>query len=309
VERTTWRTDAGTGPVVMTAIAGVAPPPLPADGTASALAERYAAQLREARTGQLGLDVARSWVRDVKAHVRAGRAAEAERTSSFGFRSGTEAEPGTEVGAARPEARGPTSEARHGKPEASFFAALTYLGQLDRTYLVCEAQGELVLIDQHLAHERVELARLEAQGERDVPIQRMLFPQTIEVDPELVALADNLRDVLARVGFEAEAFGKTTLAVKAVPAAIRHGDPSELLRDLLTRWAREGAPSEEERVARILAEIACHSVVRAGDRLSHGEAEALLRDMDSADFSTHGPHGRPAILRLPLAEIARRFGR
>jgi DNA mismatch repair protein MutL len=306
VQRTAWRADAGTGPVVMTAIAGVAPPALPVEGTASPLAQRYAAQLQEARSGQLGLDVARSWVRDVKAHVRAGRAAEGERTSTFGFRpSGADSPVRPSI-----EADAPTLEGTRGaRPEASFFSALKYLGQLDLTYLVCEADGELVLIDQHLAHERVELARLEAQGGREVPIQRMLFPTTIEVGADLVALADNLRDVLAGVGFEAEAFGKTTLAVKAVPAGIRHGDPSELLRDLLARWARDGAPSEQERVARILAEIACHSVVRAGDRLGPGEAEALLRAMDGADFSTHGPHGRPAILRLPLAEIARRFGR
>jgi DNA mismatch repair protein MutL len=115
--------------------------------------------------------------------------------------------------------------------------------------------------------------------------------------------------VLARAGYEAEVFGRTTLALKAVPAAIRHGDPADLLRGLLARWNDEGAPSEEEVVEQLLADIACHSVVRAGDRLTTGEAEALLRGMDSADFSTHGPHGRPAVLRLPLAEVARRFGR
>ena len=117
------------------------------------------------------------------------------------------------------------------------------------------------------------------------------------------------RRVLAQVGYEAEGFGKSTLAIKAVPGGIRHGDPAQLLRALLEEWADDGAPTEEERVERVLAEIACHSVVRAGDRLSPSEAEALLRSMDGADFSTHGPHGRPVLLRLPLAEIARRFGR
>ena len=174
---------------------------------------------------------------------------------------------------------------------------------------MCEAAGELVLIDQHVAHERVELGRLKGQGEREVATQRMLFPTTLDVRPELVELAAKMAGVLAQVGFEAEGFGKTTLAVKAVPSGIRHGDPTQLLRDLLDEWAADGAPSEAEQLERVLAEIACHSVVRAGDRLSAAEAEALLRTMDGADFSTHGPHGRPVVLRLPLGEIARRFGR
>jgi DNA mismatch repair protein MutL len=192
---------------------------------------------------------------------------------------------------------------------AGFFASLRYLGQLDLTYLVCEAAGELVLLDQHVAHEGVELARLRERGERDVATQRMLFPTTLEVAPELVELASGLAGVLAHVGYEVEAFGKTTLALKAVPGGIRHADPAQLLRPLLEQWSEDGAPSEAEILERVLAEIACHSVVRAGDRLSTSEAEALLRSMDAVDFGAKGPHGRPVLLRLPLAEIARRFGR
>ena len=88
-----------------------------------------------------------------------------------------------------------------------------------------------------------------------------------------------------------------------------HTDPTQLLRRLLTEWAAEGAPSDEERVDRLLAEIACHSVVRAGDRLAPSEAEALLKNLDGVENAAMGPHGRPILLRLPLAEIARRFGR
>jgi DNA mismatch repair protein MutL len=68
-------------------------------------------------------------------------------------------------------------------------------------------------------------------------------------------------------------------------------------------------PGEADRLARVLAEIACHSVVRAGDRLSVDEVQALLRALDAVDVSGKGPHGRPVLLRLPLSEVARRFGR
>jgi len=292
VARAPWRDEVG-GAIAWTS---VAPPALPADGDATPLAQRYAAQLREARErewtrqAKLGFDDGpREWAKGVKAAVRASEA------------SGLAPRATTNKSEAPAEIRSP-------RPEA-FFSSLRYLGQLDLTYLVCEADGELVLIDQHLAHERVELARLQAQGDRAVATQRMLFPTTIEVEPALVALAEQLAGVLAQVGYEAEAFGATTLAVKAVPAGLRHGDPAELLRDLLAKWAEAGAPTERERLARALAEIACHSVVRAGDRLTPGEAEALLQQMDGVDFREKGPHDRPALLRVPIAELARRFGR
>jgi DNA mismatch repair protein MutL len=349
VARAPWRDEiGGAGPVVMTAIASVAPPRLPFEQMASASSQTYAAQLKDARErewlresaqARLGMDLdgPRAWVSSVKDRVRSGRAAEAEHTSrgltaTRASRSDLQTTMPDGVAAISAELRrialaesledaqaAPQDEAQlaHGSAPLAvpgFFTSLRYLGQLDLTYLVCEADGELVLIDQHIAHERVELARLKDQDEgRSVGTQRMLFPTTLEVRKGLVALATSLAPLLAQVGFEVEAFGATTLALKSVPGGIRHGDPAEVLRDLLEHWADDGAPTEAERrsqqLDKLLAEIACHSVVRAGDRLSASEAEALLRTMDGADFSTRGPHGRPVLLRLPLAEIARRFGR
>jgi len=207
--------------------------------------------------------------------------------------------------------------ARDGSPaHGGFFSALRYLGQLDLTYLACEGDGELVLVDQHAAHERVELARLRARqdragdtGDARVAVQNMLFPITFEATPAQLALVARVGDVLSQVGFDVEPFGKTTLAVKAVPANLRHGDPAQLLRALLQQWADAGAPSEADRLDALLGEIACHSVVRAGDRLTQGEAESLLRSLDGIDLSRSAPHGRAVILRLPLTEIGRRFGR
>jgi DNA mismatch repair protein MutL len=196
---------------------------------------------------------------------------------------------------------------------AGFFAQLRYLGQLDLTYLACEGDGELVLVDQHAAHERVELARLRERhargGDAHVAVQNMLFPVTLDVTPAQLALVARLGELLAQVGFEVEPFGKATLAVKAVPASIRHGDPAQLLRRLLHDWAEAGAPSEAERLDALLGTIACHSVVRAGDRLAAGEVDTLLRSLDGIDLSLPAPHGRAVLLRLPLSEIGRRFGR
>jgi DNA mismatch repair protein MutL len=326
ISRAPWRDEiGGAGPVMMSAIASVAPPRLPLDMAASDLAQTYATQLREARErpqGAFGFDDGpRQWAHNIQERVRASRAAEADAAArdvaAFarleGAQRGLALDATTTVASASSAVPLDDAQLADGSTASTapgFFTTLQYLGQLDLTYLVCQGDGELVLIDQHVAHERVELARLKAgQGERNVATQRLLFPTTIEVKPAHVELAAALGDVLAQVGYEVEAFGATTLAVKSVPGGIRHGDPTQLLRKLLGEWADEGAPAEDEHLERVLAEIACHSVVRAGDRLSPSEAEALLRAMDTADFSGRGPHNRPVMLRMSLADIARRFGR
>ncbi len=319
VARAGWRSDAAA-PVMMTAITSVQPPALPDGGVATPLAQRYGAQLEHARErgwasggaqAQLGFTPGpgpREWAQGIRDRGRSSRAAEAAAYARAAY-----ARPAAVADRAPALAfgSGPVDHAaaERAELEPGYFAQLRYLGQLDLTYLVCEAGAGLVLIDQHVAHELVELARLKAaDADHAVGMQRMLFPATIDVAPELAKLASDLRGVLAQVGFETDLGGDGSLALLAVPAGIRHGDPAELLRALLARWAEEGAPSDAEQLESALAEIACHSVVRAGDRLSAGETEALLRALDGVGDAPN-PHGRPLMLRLPLAEIARRFGR
>ncbi len=318
IARAPWRDEiGGAGPVMMSAIASVAPPRLPLDAPATELAATYARELRDIRERPQAMfgfdDGPRQWAQQIKDRVRTARAAEAEANARAAYAlSQVEAQQRARASEADAAPCDEAQLAEGSAPAATpgFFASLKYLGQLDLTYLVCEGDGELVLIDQHVAHERVELARLrQGHEQRAIATQRLLFPTTIEVAPALVEVATRMTDVLAQVGYEAEAFGKTSLAVKAVPGALRHGDPAHLLRKLLGEWSDDGAPSEAERLERVLAEIACHSVVRAGDRLSASEAEALLRSMDTADFRGPGPHNRPVMLRLSLGDIARRFGR
>jgi DNA mismatch repair protein MutL len=220
--------------------------------------------------------------------------------------------------APRPEARGPrpdTPDARD--PRSLFFAGLSYIGQLHRTYLVCEAgergaQGELILIDQHAAHERVAYARLvAAHGRREVRRQRLLFPLPIEVDESAAAVAEGPgRATLDALGFEVERAGPRAVRVRAVPEMLKDADPKPLINDVLGQLA-EGTPTAEtlEGIDHVLATMACHSVVRAGDVLGRSEAVGLLAQLDDVDLRSHCPHGRPVMLRLPLGEIERRFGR
>jgi DNA mismatch repair protein MutL len=195
-----------------------------------------------------------------------------------------------------------------------FFGGLTYIGQLDRTYLVCEGRDELVLVDQHAAHERVAFARLRAaHTSRDIRRQRLLFPLPVEVDEIGAALAADGR-ALEPFGFEVDGgpagSDARTIWLRAVPEMLRDADPKPLLRDVLGQLADGGtAASALERADHVLATMACHSVVRAGDVLGREEVLALFAQLDGVDLRSHCPHGRPVLLRMPLPEIERRFGR
>jgi DNA mismatch repair protein MutL len=195
----------------------------------------------------------------------------------------------------------------------TFFGGLSFVGQIHRTYLVCEGPGELVLVDQHAAHERVAFQRLRvAHRQRAIVRQQLLFPIPIEVDEAAAAaaVAPEVVETLADLGFDLEAFGSTTLLLRAVPELLKDVDPKPLLLDVLHRLGDGTRPElATDRLDHIFATIACHSVVRAGDVLGRQEAMALLSQLDAVDLRSHCPHGRPVLLRMSLSEIERRFGR
>ena len=197
--------------------------------------------------------------------------------------------------------------------QSTFFSGLTYIGQLDRTYLVCEGEGELILLDQHAAHERVAFQRLRvAHRQRTIARQRLLFPIPIEVDEQAAEAAKGpeAEAVLSGLGFELEPFGAGTVLLRAVPELLKDVDPKPLLLDVLHKLA-EGIRPElaDDSLDHIFATMACHSVVRAGDVLGRELALSLLGQLDAVDLPSHCPHGRPVLLRMSLAEIERRFGR
>jgi DNA mismatch repair protein MutL len=185
---------------------------------------------------------------------------------------------------------------------------LRYLGQLDRTFLVCEAPDELVLIDQHAAHEKIALQRLRsAHAARGVRVQRLLLPRALELDPGQAEAARQHAEALAQVGFELEPLGGLRFGLRSSPAELRETEVASALLELLSEIASGAAV--EDRLDAMLSTIACHSVVRAGDLLGDDEARALIAGLDEVDGRGHSPHGRPVILRLGISELARRFGR
>ncbi|MBN2360615.1 MAG: DNA mismatch repair endonuclease MutL [Deltaproteobacteria bacterium] len=192
-----------------------------------------------------------------------------------------------------------------------FFGGLRVIGQLFETYLVCQGEDTLVLIDQHAAHERLTYERLLGRRRAGQPAaQRLLLPVQLEVEPRLLAAVDDNAGEIAALGFEIELFGGGTALVRAVPADLATAAVEPLVRDLLAELAEHGTQlAHDEAVQRVYARLACHGSVRAGRALGASEIEALLRDLDGIDFKGHCPHGRPVVTTLGRSEIERLFGR
>ena len=191
------------------------------------------------------------------------------------------------------------------------YLGLRVLGQLARTYLVCEGADGLVVLDQHAADERVRYARL-AEAHRDgaVEIQRLLIPERVALsDAEVATLVEHER-LLLSMGLEARLFGEHTALVSGTPSILKRSSPERLLRDALAELSRGGSRAYGDAIDTALATMACHGAIRAGDTLSAEEQRALVTALASvASFAGHCPHGRPILHAVTLEELARRVGR
>ena len=190
------------------------------------------------------------------------------------------------------------------------FSRLGFVAQVKQTYLVCEGPDGLYVLDQHAAAERVTFHRLrKAYVGRDIATQTLLFPVTVEVAPSDVAFVEEEQRALAEIGLDVRAIGATTIAVHAMPRLLSRARPESIVRDLIAELTRAGGRAFSNAVDLVLATMACHGSIRAGDRLSAEEATALLIALDEVDFSGHCPHGRPIVTRMGWDELERKVGR
>jgi len=191
------------------------------------------------------------------------------------------------------------------------------VAQVLGTYIIATApDGDLVLVDQHAAHERLTHEALRAQylgGE--VRAQRLLLPVVVDLPRGHAALLEEHAAALARIGVELEGFGGGAVLVRALPALLGAADPTPLLRDLADELEGEGLAAPDEtraldgRLDAVIARMACHGSIRAGRRMTTEEMSALLRQMEATPRAGTCSHGRPTWLKLTRAEIERLFGR
>jgi DNA mismatch repair protein MutL len=184
-----------------------------------------------------------------------------------------------------------------------------YFGQFDRTYLVAEVDGELRVIDQHAAHERVLYERLLADHARGADaMQPLLIAETYEYPADQALAISERMDLLREVGIDIEPFGPNTFVIRAVPALLAGAQWRALVGEMVEALADDAIESREP-LHRLLATAACHAAVKAHQRVDDETTIALLRDLVVTPRNATCPHGRPVSLRFAPADLERAFGR
>lgn len=181
--------------------------------------------------------------------------------------------------------------------------------QVHNKYILAQVKNGLVLIDQHVAHERILFERaLKGFKESQPASQRLLFPQTIELTPEDYSYFTEMQPFLEKIGFQIKVFSKNTIVVEGAPAGFRVKNEEKILLDIIEEYKNDRYKDLgiHERVA---ASFSCRSAIMAGDRLGLAEMNLLIDQLFATENPYFCPHGRPIIVNISLEELDKRFER
>lgn len=192
------------------------------------------------------------------------------------------------------------------------YSSMSPIGQLLGTYILCECDGKLILIDQHAAHERVGFEKLIKQYEEEgIVSQPRLIPETFDLKPSDVDILKRYLDEFMKFGFELEHFGGNTFVLKGEPALLLGKiDFHKFIVDLIEDLKSTGElTSLKDKLHHVLATMACHAQIRANHHLTLTEMTALLNELEEYQFTDFCPHGRPVSVEVTLDEIEKWFKR
>ncbi|MEF8857861.1 MAG: DNA mismatch repair endonuclease MutL [Halolamina sp.] len=199
-------------------------------------------------------------------------------------------------------------ESLEAKTGASVLDAATVLGQFQELYILCQEDDELLVVDQHAAHERVNYERLQAAVEgAGIETVTLDPPETLSLSPAAAAVVADRGDALATLGFEATPFGGSTVKLSTVPAPMGRPADADAFRETVAAMARGAEPASVQ--DDVLADLACHPSLKAGDELSTERAAALVERVGRCEQPFACPHGRPTVLSIEAGTLAAGFER
>jgi DNA mismatch repair protein MutL len=181
--------------------------------------------------------------------------------------------------------------------------------QIHSKFILAQISSGLVIIDQHVAHERILFEEaIAAFNQNPMASQTLLFPEEMQFAPDEFSILLEILPYLEKIGFRMKQSGKDTVLIESIPSEMTWGREKEVIRDIIDNFesSHKKYSSLQENIA---ASFACHAAVKAGDKLTSEEMRELVDRLFGTKHPYYCPHGRPIIIQLSLDELDKRFER
>jgi len=187
---------------------------------------------------------------------------------------------------------------------------IPFIIQLHNKYILSQIRSGLMIIDQHVAHERILYEKAQRAFNANMAFsQQLLFSQTIKIDQGEMGLLKELQPYLTKLGFEIRFFGNDTIVIDGVPQDVKLGHEEEVLMDILHEYRKNETEKGIEEHDNLAKSFACKAAIKAGDKLTEREMRLLVDQLFATSVPYVCPHGRPVIIKIQLDEFDKRFGR
>lgn len=193
------------------------------------------------------------------------------------------------------------------KPKRPYMIPLC---QIHNTYIICQGEDGMFLIDQHAANERINYEKFNKLLNNHVDIVEPLFPYMINLNPsEVLRLDEKKLDILKQIGLEVELFGTNTLKISKMPSFIKEYDEGSYIEELIEQVLSKDKIDVEFVRKHVISTLACKASIKANDKLSLIEMKDLIDDLFDCENPTCCPHGRPTIIHFSKYDIEKMFKR
>lgn len=198
----------------------------------------------------------------------------------------------------------------HTEHSASNEVETTFLIQLHNKYILSQIKSGLMIIDQHVAHERILYEKALSRLEANMPFsQQLLFPIKIQFDLASYEILKELDPMIIKLGFKLKYLPKNYVLIDGVPDDIKSGSEEKLLREFISEYLNNQTQKQLEEKDNIAKSYSCKAAIKAGDKLSEKEMRLLIDQLFATSMPYVCPHGRPIVIKISLEEFDRRFGR
>jgi len=184
------------------------------------------------------------------------------------------------------------------------------VGQIFATYIIVQKGDEMLIIDQHAAHERMYFEELLKEAkEKQISTQRLLLPVTVSFEPQKFPLVCENLEFFEELGFECEEFGESAIVVRAYPASIGDADIKDTVLSIAELIDKNCVDIKKTLMEEALHTMACKRAIKGNRVLEKAEMESLVQKVFAFDYINTCPHGRPICVSMTKYEMEKQFKR